>query len=89
MKNTHLPYYCFEEDNWEAKLEARYWNPQNQNICIVASITKGIDWSAYIGAAPGVHSEMVALEAVAERGAKLSAEDARYFFPEIKLPYRN
>jgi len=90
--NTYLPYYCFEEDNWGAKLEGRYWNPsdncQSLNICVIASVTKEVDWAAYIGAAPGVHTEREALKAVARIGAKLSEKDARYFFPEIKLPYR-
>ena len=86
--NAHLPYYCFEEDNWGMKLEGRYWNPDTQNICIVASITKEIDWAAYIGACPGATKEIDALFYVADWGAKLSEKDAIYFFPEIKLPYR-
>ena len=87
--NTYLPYYCFQENNWQAKLEGRYWNPGNQNICIVASITKEIDWAAYIGACPRASCEKDALSYVADRGAKLSEKDARYFFPEIKLSYRD
>ena len=86
--NTYLPYYCFEEDNWSEKLEGRYWNPQGQNICVVAYITKGVDWAAYIGACPETNSEKAALFYVADKGAKLSEKDARYFFPELKLPYR-
>lgn len=85
---TSYPYYCFEEDKWSIRLEGRYWNPQGQNICVIASITKGIDWAAYIGASPGARSEDTALLEVAFYGAKLSEKDARYFFPEVKLPYR-
>lgn len=83
-----LPYYKFEENNWKLKLEGRYWNPGSQNICIVASITNGIDWAAYIGACPNAHSEDEALKYVADWGAKLSKQDAEHFFPEIKLSYR-
>ena len=88
--NTNLPYYCFQEDNWEAKLEARFWNCGGKQIAIVASITKEIDWAAYIGTdAPNSYHEVDTCKYVAERGCKLSEKDARYFFPEIKLPYRN
>lgn len=91
MNNTY-PYYCFKNTEHGQLLEGRYWNPshddQSLNICVVASVTKGIDWAAYIGAAPGVHREDEALEVVAEWGAKLAKRDAEHFFPEIKLPYR-
>ena len=86
--------YAFEKTDHGAKYEARYWNPNGLNIAIVASVTKGrdgtpFDWAAYIGAAPGVRTEEEALKEVAEQGAKLSREDARYFFPNLKeVPYR-
>ena len=83
-----LPYYCFKEDNWEVSLEARYWNTNGKGICIVAVVTKGIDWAAYTGADNG-YREDDCLKWTAEHGAKLSRKDAEYFFPEIKLPYRN
>ena len=86
--NTYLPYHRFQEDNRQVKLEGRYWNPENQNICVVASITKEIDWAAYIGACPGAGCEKDALSYVVDRGTKLSEKDARYFFPEINLSYR-
>ena len=85
---TSLPYYCFSENEWETKLEGRYWNPQGQNICVVAIITRDIDWAAYIGACPSAYTEEDALGFVSSKGAKLSEKDARYFFPKIELPYR-
>ena len=87
--------YVFEETDSKTKYEARYWNPQSMNIAIVTSVTKmptGIpfDWAAYIGAAPGACTEDEALKEAADRGAKLSEEDARYFFPNLKrVPYRH
>ena len=67
--------------------EARYWNTNSKGICIVAVITKDIDWAAYIGADSG-GSEEACIQWAAEMGAKLSAADAKYYFPDIKLPYR-
>lgn len=81
-------HYVFNETEDKIQLEGRYWNPQNMNICIVASITKDIDWAAYIGAG-GFWTERMAMVNAAKWGAKLSEADARYFFPEINLPYRN
>ena len=93
-----MGYFIFEETDHKRKLKGRYWNPgidcyPNLNICVVASITKkpdgeGFDWAGYIGADPAAHSEEAALKTVASYGAKLSEEDARYFFPDIELPYR-
>jgi hypothetical protein len=55
----------------------------------MASITEGIDWAAYIGSDDG-WSEEACMKWTLENGAKLSAEDAYHFFPDIvnKLPYR-
>ncbi len=69
-------------------IEARYYNANYYATAIVASITEGIDWAAYIGGASAEVSERDAVKFVAERGCKLSEKDARYFFPDIKLPYR-
>lgn len=80
--------YKFSETGHEEKYEARFWNCQGKHIAIVACITKGIDWAAYIGA-NNSYTEEGTLAYVAERGCKLSEEDARYFFPEIKLRYRH
>lgn len=74
------------------KYEARYWNTNGKGICVMAVITEGIDWAAYIGADNG-YSESDCMSWTCEYGAKLSEEDARYFFPkeiylETELPYR-
>ena len=97
-RGVEMGYYIFEETEYKRKLEGRYWNPgiecyPHLNICVVASITKmpngeGFDWAGYIGADPAAHTEEAALKTVASYGAKLSEKDARYFFPDIELPYR-
>ncbi len=69
------------------KREARYWNTNGKGITIVASISEGIDWAAYIGADEG-WEEQACIEWAARYGAKLSEPDARHFFPAITLPYR-
>lgn len=69
-------------------IEARYYNANYYATAIVASITEGIDWAAYIGGADCSIPEREAVEFVAEQGSKLSEKDARYYFPNIKLPYR-
>jgi len=69
------------------KIEGRYWNSDGKGIAVVASITEGIDWAAYIGADNG-WSETDCLARTADYGAKLSEADARHFFPNTKLPYR-
>ena len=82
-------HYIFEQGNGETKLEGRYWNPGGKSIAIVACITEEVDWAAYIGTdAPDSREEDDTLKYVAKWGAKLRREDAEYFFPDIKLPYR-
>ena len=66
----------------------RYYNANYYATAIVASITEGIDWAAYIGGADYTVSEELAVEYVRDYGCKLSKSDARHFFPDIKLPYR-
>lgn len=68
-------------------IEGRYWNSNGKGISVVASITEGIDWAAYIGADNG-WSEEECCEWTADYGSKLSESDARHFFPDIELPYR-
>jgi len=80
--------YKFEESQYQERLEGRYWNCQGINIAIVAVVTKGIDWAAYIGADTDSTSELKALEYVVNWGSKMDEKDARYFFPNIELPYR-
>lgn len=69
-------------------VEGRYYNTNGKGIAIVAVITSGIDWAAYIGADNG-WSEQDCIRWSAGRGAKLSAKDAKYFFPDVELPYRH
>ena len=68
-------------------IQGRYWNCNDKGITIVAVITHGIDWAAYIGADDG-WSEVACIRWAADMGVKLSAQDAKHFFPDIKLPYR-
>jgi len=68
-------------------IEGRYWNSNGKGITVVAVISESIDWAAYIGADDGWEEE-ACIKWAAEMGAKLSKEDAKRFFPEIKLPYR-
>ena len=68
--------------------EGRYWNSNGKGICIVAVITEGIDWAAYIGADSGF-SEDDCVKWTVDYGTKLYSQDARYFFPKIELPYRS
>lgn len=85
-----LPYYTFEEDDYKAMCEARFWNQGGKHLAIIAVVTKGVDWAAYIGTdAPDSLDEDTTLKHVSEWGCKLSADDARHFFPAIKLPYRS
>ena len=70
------------------KYEARYWNSNGYGCAVVASIGVEGAWSAYIGGCPP-ESEEEGLDFVARHGAKLSEDDARHFFPNLDLPYRN
>ena len=79
--------YIFEHSDHREKIEGRFWNCQGKQIAIVAVVTKGIDWAAYIGA-DNSHSEDDTLAYAARYGSKLSASDAKHFYPEIELPYR-
>ncbi len=69
-------------------ITARYYNANYYATAIVAAVTEGIDWAAYIGGADHTVSEEEAVQYVAAKGCKLSEEDARHYFPDIKLPYR-
>ena len=79
--------YRFINTEYEEAIEARYFCTNGFGIAIVAAITKGVDWAAYIAADQSMTEEGT-LRSVLEYGCKLSEKDARYFFPEIKLPYR-
>jgi len=75
-------------------IEARYYNANYHACAIVAVVTKGVDWTAYISGCPADISEQKAVEFTAQKGCKLSEMDARHFFPKdlypeiIGLPYR-
>ena len=79
--------YKFINNNRQEALEARYYSANGFSLAIVACITKGVDWAAYIGADQSRNEEET-LHFVKRSGCKLSEEDARYYFPEIQLPYR-
>lgn len=88
-EQAQLPYYCFHHDGCDQHFEGRFWNQGGKQIAIVACITEGIDWAAYIGTdAPNSYHEDDTLKHVAKWGCKLSENDARHFFPAIKLRYR-
>ena len=70
-------------------ITGRYYNANYYATAIVASVTEGIDWAAYIGGADVRASEGEAVEYVAGYGCKLSEADARHYFPELKdMRYR-
>jgi len=80
--------HTITDNEHKARYESRYWNCQGRNITIVASVTKGIDWAAYIGSDDS-RTEKEAIEYALEYGSKLSIADAKYFFPELAvMPYR-
>jgi len=41
--------YVFQATFHGYKIEGRFWNQGGKQIAIIASITSGIDWGAYIG----------------------------------------
>lgn len=67
---------------------AGYFNSDYYACAIVAVITTGIDWAAYINGCDVWVPEVVCAANVADFGVKLSEHDARHFFPDIDLPYR-
>lgn len=87
-----MRHYVFEESDHKQYLEGRFWNQGGKQIAIVAIVTRigefG-DWAAYIGTdAPDSCREEDTCRVVAKEGCKLSASDAKHFFPDIELPYR-
>jgi hypothetical protein len=65
-----------------------YSNANYYASAIVASITEGIDWSAYFNGCDPTIAQEDAAEQVAREGDKLSEKLARFIFPNINLPYR-
>ena len=81
--------WAFVNNDNQVAFEGRFYNCQGKHIAIVASVTRGIDWAAYIGTdAPDSWAEESTCLHALKHGVKLSKEDARYYFPEIVLPYR-
>jgi hypothetical protein len=70
-------------------IEGRYCNANYYACAIVAVVTEGIDWAAYMNGCNAKITREDALEQVAEDGDKLSEKDARHFFPDIESPYRD
>ena len=81
------PYHQFMRTETRAGYEGRYWNANGKGIAVVAIVKDGVDWSAYIGADNG-YLEKECLNWTTKYGAKLREADARHFFPDIDLPYR-
>ena len=69
--------------------EVRYFNANSFAIAIVGSFTPSVDWAVYIGADNGIRKEDETCKFVLKYGCKLSEHDARHFFPDVELPYRN
>lgn len=80
-------YRCFRKLGGREFYTGRYWNANGKGIAIVAVVTVGVDWTAYIGADDGQHED-ACLVWTADHGAKLLQAEAELFFPEIELPYR-
>jgi hypothetical protein len=83
METLRGVHYEFDTD----KYQARYWNANGYGCAVVASVTPGVDWSAYIGGCDPL-SEDAGCRFVASHGVKLTEADARHFFPDFDLPYR-
>lgn len=92
-ETKRYPYFCFKKTECKEYLEGKFWNQGGKQLAIVAIVTRigdNGDWAAYIGTdAPNSYSEVDTLLVVAEHGCKLSAKDAKHFFPAITLPYRS
>jgi len=71
-------------------VSGRYYNANGSAVAIIAVVTEGIDWAAYIGGTqPDIPMEETQ-KWVAKYGCKLSEADARHYFGEdvTSLPYR-
>lgn len=86
---TKYPYTTISEEGGQLTVAGKFWNNCNKHIAIVAVITKGIDWAAYIGTdAPNSLRAHDTYIYAARYGEKLAPWDAKHFFPDINLPYR-
>jgi len=61
-------------------------------VVIAASVTEGVDWSAYLGGRDRLIKDSIDrqefAEKVADYGDKVPENVARIYFPNIELPYR-
>lgn len=68
--------------------ELRYWNGNGGAVAIVAvinwNVNKVFDWAVYVGAGPA-QREADCIAYVAEKGEKMSREDARHFAPDLPI----
>ncbi len=69
-------------------LEGRYFNCNGYSCAIVGVINFPMNWAAYMHGHDGKARREETIEFVAKYGVKLSPRDARFFFPQINLPYR-
>jgi hypothetical protein len=65
-----------------------YSNSNGYSCAIVAVITEGIDWAAYMGGCSGDVSDTTTIEWVAQHGDKIPKKLAQFIFPDIELSYR-
>jgi len=66
----------------------RYYNANYQAMIIVAVLNPR-DWAVYANGVGYMMPKMEAAQWCAKHGCKMLEKDARYFFPDIKLPYRH
>lgn len=69
-------------------IAGRYYNSNGVATAIVAVVTyredgSVLDWAGYIGGTTNTWAEDLAYEVVAERGCKLSIDDACYYFGSL------
>jgi hypothetical protein len=80
--------------NGKVYFVARYWTGIDGTVAVVASVNPTRDWAAYVGRVPGSGPASNGAAYIADRGAKMTEEDARYYFNGLteinncKLGYR-
>lgn len=72
------------EDKNRVYYVARYWNGPYGNFAIVAVINPGVDWAAYIGGIASNELYSKTLDKIKDFGAKLTEQDANYYFGSIE-----
>lgn len=84
-----LKHYSQEAIGVDRVLAYTYWNTNGIGVVILAREGYADDWAAYIGGIAGRRSEEEAIAAVYSDGAKLSADAAHRWFPQLpKEAYR-